>query len=618
MFRRLLLLHLLLISFTAFLCHCAHIERPPGGPEDTESPFITAVYPEPGSLNQPRRLNLKFEFSEWILKDLAQNKVFISPALSQKLQFKVKGNLVEITSGSLLDSNTTYILSVSNSVSDLHRQKIKKSYNLIFSTGSQLDTVQFSGLVQVEKKSVKNLIVGLYPTGASRNTLQHLTEPGEKVPDSLPHPGRERPMYLIPADSNGVFAYTGFRPGSYSVLAFQDQNNNLRPDIGAEEIGIGDPAFPLNKAGTIGLRLAPYDTVPPVLLSALWLGEKLDSTDGALETHGIIQLKFSKKMSDETVADINNFLVIKSDSSDTMKVFSSCFKPKSPEIELWTSPLTPDSLYIVKCLKGTDLYSNPIDSQKNIAYLTPVSAVDSLPARVFPLSFSSGDSSMFLNRPLEFFSSKLLTPSQLDIFKEEISCRVNGDSVSILISLINHHTFALILPSLPYEGQEVVFFRKFPEPPDSISLPDSGAIKPAEPDSTALSPAIKDTTAAAAGIKARGKKLAVFYLADKTRWGKCKVIQDGTRWRLTLAFKHLPSSKEYIKNTGKRKRATIDSLPDGPYLLSYFKDDNNNRRWDPGHISPWTSQEISGEIADTLTIEAGETKTVTVKWPPEN
>ena len=84
----------------------------------------------------------------------------------------------------------------------------------------------------------------------------------------------------------------------------------------------------------------------------------------------------------------------------------------------------------------------------------------------------------------------------------------------------------------------------------------------------------------------------------------------------TLIFKSPSSSKEIIKHTRAQKLTTLDSLPEGSYLLSYFKDDNRNQRWDRGKINPWTSQEAIGKIADTLIIEAGEMSMVTIEWPP--
>jgi hypothetical protein len=607
-FKRLSLVFLLILIF--FFDQCAHIERPPGGPADSTNPFITAVFPEPGALNQSRELKAVFEFSEWIKKDLRQNHIFISPALSRKLQYEVNGNLVYVTSHSKLDSNTTYILSVQGNISDLHNITLKEGFDLVFSTGNRIDSVWFSGRIVHEKKQSKNILTGLYPVGEIRKELGYLTEPGQKTPDSLPHPRGERPMYLVPSDSNGIFYYLGIRPGTYAVLAFEDKNMNLRPDIGIEELAIGSSSLRLLKSGFEGLRLAPYDTVAPTLVSAVWEGERLDTIPEGLLTHGIIQVKFSTGMDQENVLNKDNYLLLKSDSSDTIPILHSCFKPKSEEIELWTQPLYVDSPYILICRNGRDQFYNPINPDRNSTVVKPDKKVDSLEMRISPLSFKNGDSAVFLNEPFEFYTSKIITKEILDSLKDKIITRVDDEKIAVQFALKNHHTFLITLPRLPYKGQSVVIGKKIEIKADSGKTPDSTAEGNILPDS------IRDTTAVQDSGKSKIQPLGKFKLADKSNWGQCRITQSRRNLAWTLVFKSTVTSKEMVKTIRALKRNTLDSIPEGSYLLSYYADDNGNGHWDAGRLKPWAAQEAAGVLPDTLVIEAGGLNTVNIEWPP--
>ena len=118
-----------------FLLHCAHMEAPSGGPKDETPPQLSGIFPAPGSVNVPLKLEVKLEFTEWIQRSWVNlpfiSQVTLSPALARKLIFKVKENSIYITSNSSLQPNTTYILSVNNSISDLNNQRLKKNFHLI-------------------------------------------------------------------------------------------------------------------------------------------------------------------------------------------------------------------------------------------------------------------------------------------------------------------------------------------------------------------------------------------------------------------------------------------------------------------------------------------------------
>ncbi|MBF0430128.1 MAG: Ig-like domain-containing protein [Fibrobacteria bacterium] len=628
---------------------CAHIEAPPGGPEDITHPTLSAVFPKPGAVNQSMELDVRLEFSEWVNKTLKQSDIFISPALPRQLKYKVNGKMITVNCASRLDSNTTYIISVKNGIKDLHNLPLEKNFNLIFTTGERLDSLSLKGKIFFPKES-KNLIVGLYPVDERRQTLRHLTQPGDKEVDTLPHVGRERPMYLIPADTLGVFTYMGIKPGKYALLAFGDNNNNLRPDLGTEKIAIGEATLTTPFTKTQVFQLDAYDTIPPAFVSALWQGETLDSAGESLKTNGTALVKFSEDMYIPSILKRDNFLVTSADSSDTISITSICLKPGSKqELELFTQALEPESLYLVHCFKGFDQSGNSLDTAKKKAFLKVSDKIDSLPLAIQPLSFNNGDSSVFFMELPEFYINKIITPSLLDTLQNQLLCQSGSDTVLCDLIRKNHHVFSLeISPGkpLPLKGQSIMIEQLLPIPVDTISESSKVTGDTLETDSNAIAYK-RDTTVSGADIKESApdtmdtmldsipvkdtadtsiidskpgfKKvlLGSFTLPNDSNWGTCEIMQPGDRKPWTVILKHLSWKREFTYGVKPQNRHDIKQVPAGKYLVEYFHDKNINNQWDPGSLAPWSAQEARGNLEDTVVITPGKRTEVEIQWPPD-
>ena len=604
------------IGFIVFN-QCAHIEPPSGGPADDTPPYIVAVYPPPASVNQPRELKVTVKFSEWINKDLGNNQVVISPALSQKLRLKNHGDQLEISTQSLLDTNTTYVLTFLNTITDLHGLRMEKSYALMFSTGDRIDSLTFKGSVRKEGKPFKNVLIGMYPVGGKRERLAYLTEPGNKVPAILPHPAYERPMFLMSADSTGFFRYKGLRPDVYGIIAFNDVNGNLRPDLGTEQIAIGDAHLQIQKNSTQHLRLAPYDTVRPSLLSAAWKGEQIDSLSVAAKSHGTLHLKFSDDMNPKMLFQKGAYAVTTSDLTDTIPILGICRNPHTLEMELWLPPLPVDSVFMVTCVKGEDRFGNTMDTSKIQLFFKPGNEVDTLPMKLTPLSFKNGDSAFFLRKPLEFYSNKILTGKRMGELKKDIIC-YGQDSIPLPaeISRVNHHMFQIVFPKFSYNGQKIKIMLNEEKMLQVKKVRDTSLANRDSKDSLqkAASP---DTVAYMDSLVAQKHLVGWFTLANDQRWGRCKITQRGQKWPWTLVFQGISPKRKIVKKAPIQSRAIIDSLPEGKYFLSYYKDDNANNYWDAGRVVPWTRQELAGSYKDTININFREVFNIVINWPPK-
>ena len=230
----------LISSLACLLFYCAHKQNPPGGEPDKSRPFITGVYPAPNAINVATDLNISIQFSKWMNTNVKNSSVSLTPFLNRKPLLKMKGKILTITCKTPLQVNTTYTLVVKTQLTDLNNNKLNKPFQLKFSTGSILDSGTLSGEF-ISLKSNENVYVGMYPL-QNRQNHEFI-----KNPDSLPHPLQERPLYLIPVDSSGIFKSEGIKNGPYAIVGFNDKNNNQKPDIYSEEVAIGPSNIAVTK-----------------------------------------------------------------------------------------------------------------------------------------------------------------------------------------------------------------------------------------------------------------------------------------------------------------------------------------------------------------------------------
>jgi hypothetical protein len=137
----------LYIGLILTIIHCANQALPPGGPIDTEPPYIVATYPNTNELNYKSN-KFHFEFNEYIDRRSFEDAVFISPANIIKPEFDWSGKKVNVVLPYELDDNKTYSITIGTDVVDLNnRNRMNQAYTLAFSTGDKIDTFSISGKV---------------------------------------------------------------------------------------------------------------------------------------------------------------------------------------------------------------------------------------------------------------------------------------------------------------------------------------------------------------------------------------------------------------------------------------------------------------------------------------
>lgn len=207
---------------------CANTTTPPsGGPKDTIPPVITEVFPAPGSVNVPvHGTKLVLGFNEYVtVKD--QKNLFLSPPLEKAPKYKMKGKSVVITFENDLDSSKTYALDVTNAIADNNEGNMFHGYTLVFSTGSRIDSMVVTGIVQDcnTLKPLKGATVMAYKDHADSAVFL------------------KRPDAAVKTDDWGFFCLRNIQDTLYRLYAVIDENNNNKYDPESERIAFIDSLF---------------------------------------------------------------------------------------------------------------------------------------------------------------------------------------------------------------------------------------------------------------------------------------------------------------------------------------------------------------------------------------
>ena len=153
--------HTIFIS-VFFLCSCANVVAPTGGPKDVNPPQLLKVTPN-NKIKNFDQLDVTFIFDELIQINDKKN-VFFSPYSKDALKLDVNKNKLIVSFEKELTANTTYYMNLDEVIKDVNEGNIVKDLEYLFSTGSTIDTLTISGFVTDAKtsKPLEDVWVGLY------------------------------------------------------------------------------------------------------------------------------------------------------------------------------------------------------------------------------------------------------------------------------------------------------------------------------------------------------------------------------------------------------------------------------------------------------------------------
>lgn len=224
---------------------CAQIGSPTGGPRDSIPPVLLNATPPNGSVNfKGNRITLSFD--EYVQLQKAQENLLISPTpkITPNVDFKLKTVTIKIRD--TLEPNTTYRFDLGNSIVDVNEGNPFRHFSYIFSTGSYIDSLEFSGNVQLAETGKKDstLLVFLYKDLDDSAVLKH------------------KPRYITRLDSSGNFTFHNLPGGIYNVYALKDESGQKYYNNPDELFAFSDSTVTIGDS-TKSIKLFAYQEEKP-------------------------------------------------------------------------------------------------------------------------------------------------------------------------------------------------------------------------------------------------------------------------------------------------------------------------------------------------------------------
>jgi len=208
---------------SVFASGCAQIGMPTGGPRDTIPPVLLNANP-PNKTTHFQGNKVVLTFDEYVhLQDLQKNLLVApTPKIIPNINAKLKTVTIKIRD--TLQPNTTYSFQLGNSIQDINENNPIQDFTYVFSTGSYIDSLTFSG----------NVI--LAETGKVDSTLLALLY--SNLDDSAVY--KEKPRYVARLDSAGKFHFRYLASGDYHLFALKDESGQKMYNNPSQLFGFSD------------------------------------------------------------------------------------------------------------------------------------------------------------------------------------------------------------------------------------------------------------------------------------------------------------------------------------------------------------------------------------------
>jgi uncharacterized protein (DUF2141 family) len=224
---------------------CAQTASPPGGKKDTLAPKIVTSIP----LNKSKIYTgkkIELNFNEYVTIRNLNQELLITPNVGT-YETRIRPTGVTLLLDSTLHKNTTYTFNFRNAIEDMSERNKGKNIKLVFSTGSDIDSLQINGQVKhlETNKKLESILVGLYPY---TDTLRI---------------DQAKPYYFTKTDTSGNYQIENIAAGKYYMAAFNDINNNLVYNSNKEPVDFITQNFiDLKKSQTQDFKIALQNQDP--------------------------------------------------------------------------------------------------------------------------------------------------------------------------------------------------------------------------------------------------------------------------------------------------------------------------------------------------------------------
>ncbi len=343
---------------------CAGQIPPSGGPVDKAPPQIVLSSPSQKQMNfNSQKVILSFD--KYMSERSVESAIYFPPYSMRDMDFDWSGKRLTITLHKPLEKDRTYILTMGATAIDLRNNYLGKSFNLVFSTGNQIDTGTVTGMIYSNK--AQPYTVAAFPITGSIDTL---------------NPSMNLAKYVTQSDDSGRYVMQGLADGKYRLICFDDQMRNFTYAQQMDAYSSATHDIEITKGSKdvkdINFMLGTEDTSRPQLYNV------------DLAKNGCLVLKFSEAI--DTASILPGCFIVR--DSVTGKVFpvehAARLEENKYEIVLWMpAPLPLKKIYLVTATDSVrDIYSNRMSHQNDTLSVK----IDSATTSVTPYFFSFEDS----------------------------------------------------------------------------------------------------------------------------------------------------------------------------------------------------------------------------------
>jgi len=354
--------------FLIILAGCAGQIGPSGGPIDKTPPQIVYSSPSQKQLNFNSD-ELEIRFDKYMSERAVENAIYFPPFSSKEIDFDWSGKELTIKLRKPLEKDRTYILTIGAGAQDTRNNSIGKAVNLVFSTGSKVDTGIISGTVFFTGKA-QAYTVAAFSVTDSIDTLR---------------PSMNLAKYVTQSDDSGRYIMQGLAAGKYRLVCFDDQMRNFTYAIQMDNYASAthdiEMTDSLQSITDMNFMPATEDTSRPQLYSA------------DLAKDGTLLLKFSEMLDSSSISP-RYFYVRDSVTAEDFPVdYAARREDNKLNVTLGLAkPLPLKRTYLVTATENIrDLQSNKISPENNPVVLKPDSATVRVPQYYFNFSDSVRD-----------------------------------------------------------------------------------------------------------------------------------------------------------------------------------------------------------------------------------
>ena len=203
------------LATIAILASCANRGiGPQGGPKDSIPPVPLRSVPEIGALNfKDKRIEVTFD--EYIQLNNIAGNLLMSPPQQNAPDVRARGKRLIINFQDSLRDSTTYTIDFGDAVCDFRERVPLHGFSFYFSTGDEIDTLEYTGMVYdaATLNPMQGVLVGIHrDLSDSALTKQPF-------------------LRIAKTDSTGYFRIGNIHPGKYRLYAVDDfsRDNRLTP-----------------------------------------------------------------------------------------------------------------------------------------------------------------------------------------------------------------------------------------------------------------------------------------------------------------------------------------------------------------------------------------------------